>query len=208
MSWTTGILNEIALSLWDNGLTTLSPLLILQLVVQTTGTTFVTSWYTHGLASSYLEGANFLTANLCQRLLMLWVILNFYFGGPGSRRFRQVGPTWGDSGILWRSTDPSLFIGFGHSFLSCVELARLIGIRPYNAIAFSGYCCICLCISHLPSRTILLVLCAEFRCRGDIPLPLLFLQGFHNWTLPESLPYDGSCRYPGWSTCLQFMVLQ
>ena len=26
-----------------------------------TGTTFVTSWYTHGLASSYLEGANFLT---------------------------------------------------------------------------------------------------------------------------------------------------
>ena len=28
-----------------------------------TGTTFATSWYTHGLASSYLEGANFLTAN-------------------------------------------------------------------------------------------------------------------------------------------------
>ena len=26
-----------------------------------TGTTFVTSWYTHGLASSYLEGCNFLT---------------------------------------------------------------------------------------------------------------------------------------------------
>ena len=24
-----------------------------------TGTTFATSWYTHGLASSYLEGANF-----------------------------------------------------------------------------------------------------------------------------------------------------
>ena len=27
-----------------------------------TGTTFVTSWYTHGLASSYLEGCNVLTA--------------------------------------------------------------------------------------------------------------------------------------------------
>jgi len=26
------------------------------------GTTFVTSWYTHGIASSYLVGANFLTA--------------------------------------------------------------------------------------------------------------------------------------------------
>ena len=36
------------------------PLLILQLVMNPTGTTFVTSWYTHGLASSYLEGANFL----------------------------------------------------------------------------------------------------------------------------------------------------
>ena len=46
----------------------LFPLLISQLVALT-GTTFVTSWYTHGLASSYLEGANFLTA--CQRLLML-----------------------------------------------------------------------------------------------------------------------------------------
>ena len=27
-----------------------------------TGITFVTSWYTHGLASSFLEGCNFLTA--------------------------------------------------------------------------------------------------------------------------------------------------
>ena len=26
-----------------------------------TGTTFVSSWYTHGIASSYLEGCNFLT---------------------------------------------------------------------------------------------------------------------------------------------------
>jgi photosystem II P680 reaction center D2 protein len=28
------------------------------------GTTFVTSWYTHGLASSYLEGCKFLTATV------------------------------------------------------------------------------------------------------------------------------------------------
>ena len=27
-----------------------------------TGITFVTSWYTHGLATSFLEGCNFLTA--------------------------------------------------------------------------------------------------------------------------------------------------
>ena len=44
-----------------------------------TGTTFVTSWYTHGLASSYLEGCNFLTAavstpanSLAHSLLLLW----------------------------------------------------------------------------------------------------------------------------------------
>ena len=35
-----------------------------------TSTTFVTSWYTHGLASSYLEGYNFLTA--AHSLLLLW----------------------------------------------------------------------------------------------------------------------------------------
>ena len=43
------------------------------------GTTFVTSWYTHGIASSYLEGANFLTAAVStpgdamgHSLLFLW----------------------------------------------------------------------------------------------------------------------------------------
>ena len=44
-----------------------------------TGTTFATSWYTHGLASSYLEGCNFLTAAVStpadamgHSLLLLW----------------------------------------------------------------------------------------------------------------------------------------
>ena len=54
-------LNGIALSLWVGLDYFFFPLLILQLKMLTTGTTFVTSWYTHGLASSYLEGANFLT---------------------------------------------------------------------------------------------------------------------------------------------------
>ena len=38
------------------------------------GTTFVTSWYTHGIASSYLEGANFLTAAVSTPA-MQWVIV-------------------------------------------------------------------------------------------------------------------------------------
>ena len=62
-----------------------------------TGTTFVTSWYTHGLASSYLEGANFLTAAVStpadamgHSLLLLW--------GPESQgdfvRWCQLGGLW------------------------------------------------------------------------------------------------------------------
>jgi len=44
-----------------------------------TGITFVTSWYTHGLASSFLEGCNFLTAavstpanSMGHSLLLIW----------------------------------------------------------------------------------------------------------------------------------------
>ena len=59
------LLNEIALSLWVGLDYFFFPLLIWQLVCFFTGTTFVTSWYTHGLASSYLEGANFLTSWGC-----------------------------------------------------------------------------------------------------------------------------------------------
>ncbi|GKA86757.1 photosystem II D2 protein [Tanacetum coccineum] len=78
-----------------------------------TGTTFVTSWYTYGLASSYLEGCNFLTAavstpanSLAHSLLLLW--------GPEAQ---------GD---------------FTSFMLRQFELARSVQLRPYNAIAFSG----------------------------------------------------------------------
>ena len=69
-----------------------------------TGTTFATSWYTHGLASSYLEGANFLTAAVStpadamgHSLLLLWV--------QRLREISSVGSNLGDSGILWHSTE-------------------------------------------------------------------------------------------------------
>jgi photosystem II P680 reaction center D2 protein len=62
-----------------------------------TGTTFVTSWFTHALASSYLEGCNFLTAavstpsnSMGHSILLLW--------GPESTgvfaRWLQVGGLW------------------------------------------------------------------------------------------------------------------
>ena len=63
-----------------------------------TGTTFVTSWYTHGLASSYLEGANFLTAavstpadSMGHSLLLLW--------GPELREISSGGANWVVSGL-------------------------------------------------------------------------------------------------------------
>ena len=119
---------------------------------------------------------------LCQRLLMLWVILFFYFGVLESQgdfvRWIQLGGLWSFVALHGAFA----LIGF---MLRQFELARLIGIRPYNAIAFWSYCCIRLCISHLSSRTILLVLCAEFRCRGDFPLPSL--PPGHNWTLNPSI---------------------
>ena len=77
-----------------------------------TGTTFVTSWYTHGLASSYLEGANFLTAAVStpadamgHSLLLLW--------GPESQGdFIRWCPTWRDFGPLLLSTVHFALIGF------------------------------------------------------------------------------------------------
>jgi len=99
-----------------------------------TGTTFVTSWYTHGLASSYLEGCNFLTAavstpanSMGHSLLLLW--------GPEAQgdftRWCQIGGLWAFIALHGAFG----LIGF---CLRQFEIARLVGIRPYNAIAFSG----------------------------------------------------------------------
>ena len=98
-----------------------------------TGTTFVTSWYTHGLATSYLEGCNFLTVavstpanSMGHSLILLW--------GPEAQgdftRWCQIGGLW---------TFIALHGAFGliGFCLRQFEIARLVGIRPYNAIAFS-----------------------------------------------------------------------
>ena len=65
---------------------------------------------------------------------MLWVILFFYFGVLSLRDFIR----WCQLGGLWALTalhGSFALIGF---MLHQFELARLIGIRPYNAITFSG----------------------------------------------------------------------
>jgi photosystem II DII subunit (Q(A)) len=136
-----------------------------------TGTTFVTSWYTHGLATSYLEGANFLTAAVStpadvmgHSLLLLW--------GPEAQgdfiRWCQLGGLWAFVALHGAFA----LIGF---MLRQFELARLIGIRPYNAVFVSVFLIYPLGQSSwffAPSFGV----AAIFRF-------LLFLQGFHNWTL-------------------------
>ncbi|KAK4763227.1 hypothetical protein SAY86_008995 [Trapa natans] len=99
-----------------------------------TGTTFVTSWYTHGLASSYLEGCNFLTAavstpanSLAHSLLLLW-------GPKAQGDFTR----WCQLGGLWTFVALHGAFGLIGFMLRQFELTRSVQLRPYNAIAFSG----------------------------------------------------------------------
>ena len=169
MSWMTG-LNEIALSLWAGLDFFFFPTAYLAIGGWLTGTSFVTSWYTHGLASSYLEGANFLTAAVStpadamgHSLLLLW--------GPEAQgdfiRWCQLGGLWNFVALHGAFA----LIGF---MLRQFEISRLVGIRPYNAIAFSGPIAVfCQCVSHLSTRTVQLVLCAVVWCCCDIPFPIV-----------------------------------
>eukprot|EP00933_Yihiella_yeosuensis_P067135 TRINITY_DN7177_c0_g2_i1.p1 TRINITY_DN7177_c0_g2~~TRINITY_DN7177_c0_g2_i1.p1 ORF type:complete len:370 (-),score=1.35 TRINITY_DN7177_c0_g2_i1:42-1151(-) len=144
-----------------------------------TGTTFVTSWFTHGLATSYLEGCNFITAAVStpancmgHSLLLLW-------GPEGNVGFRA----WVCVGGIWCLIAFHGLFGVISFCLRQFEIARLVCIRPYNAIAFTGPICVYTSVFLIyplgqsswffgPSFGV----AAIFRF-------LLFLQGFHNWTL-------------------------
>jgi len=144
-----------------------------------TGTTFVTSWYTHGLASSYLEGCNFLTAavstpanSMGHSLLLLW-------GPEAQGDFTR----WCQIGGLWAFI--ALHGGFGliGFCLRQFEIARLVGIRPYNAIAFSGPIAIFVSVFLLyPLGQASWFFGPSFGVAGIFRF-ILFIQGFHSWTL-------------------------
>ena len=162
-----------------------------------TGTTFVTSWYTHGIASSYLEGCNFLTAAVStpadamgHSLLLLW--------GPEAQgdfvRWCQLGGLWAFVALHGAFA----LIGF---MLRQFEIARLVGIRPYNAIAFSGPIAVFVSLPDVPPRPEQLVLRAELRRGGDLPLPPL--PSRLPQLDPESFPHDGRGRHPRRRTALR-----
>jgi photosystem II P680 reaction center D2 protein len=99
-----------------------------------TGTTFATSWLTHGLASSYLEGCNFLTAavstpanSLGHSLLLLW-------GPEAQGSFTR----WVLLGSLWTFIALHGLLGVVGFCLRQFEISNLVAIRPYNALAFQG----------------------------------------------------------------------
>ena len=74
----------------------LFPTAYLSLGAWLTGTTFVTSWFTHGLATSYLEGCNVLT----QHLPTVWAIHYYCFGVQKLKAILHVGFSWEVSGHM------------------------------------------------------------------------------------------------------------
>uniref|UniRef100_A0A0E0NEA4 Photosystem II D2 protein n=1 Tax=Oryza rufipogon TaxID=4529 RepID=A0A0E0NEA4_ORYRU len=144
-----------------------------------TGTTFVTSWYTHGLASSYLEGCNFLTVavsppanSLAHSLLLLW--------GPEAQgdftRWCQLGGLW----TFVALHGAFALIGF---MLRQFELARSVQLWPYNAISFSGPIAVFVSVFPIyPLGQSGWFFAPSFGVAAIFRF-ILFFQGFHNWTL-------------------------
>ena len=106
MSSMTG-LKGIALSLWVGLDYYFFPLLILQLVAGLLARRLLQAGIPTGLRLLTLRVAISLQ-QLCQALLTLWVILFFYFGVLSLREISSAGANLGDSGLLWRSTEPLL----------------------------------------------------------------------------------------------------
>nr|QWW92498.1 photosystem II protein D2 [Megaceros flagellaris] len=144
-----------------------------------TGTTLVTSWYTHGLASSYLEGCNFLTAavstpanSLAHSLLLLW-------GPEAQGDFTR----WCQLGGLWTFVALHGSFGLIGFMLRQSELARSVQLRPYNAIAFSGPIAVFVSVFLIyPLGQSGWFFALSFGVAAIFRF-ILFFQGFHNWTL-------------------------
>jgi photosystem II P680 reaction center D2 protein len=144
-----------------------------------TGTTFVTSWYTHGLATSYLEGCNFLTAavstpsnRIAHSLLFVW--------GPEAQgdltRWFQLGGLWAFVALHGAFA----LIGF---ILRQFEIARSVCLRPYNAIAFSAPISVFVSVFLIyPLGQSGWFFAPSFGVAAIFRF-ILFFQGFHNWTL-------------------------
>ena len=135
-------------------------------------------------------------------MLTPWVILFFYLGVLGvSGDLSQVVPNLGGlRRLLWRST--VALIGFiALAFLVSLNWHRLIGIRPYGAIAFSrSHCRISVNVFLIyPLGQSGWFFCAiVWRCGDLLDSYFATFKVSHNWTL-NPFHMMGACWYSGWS---------
>merc|ERR1711970_1360544 len=125
------------------------------------GTTFVTSWYTHGVASSYLEGCNFLTAAVSTPGDAMGHSLLFLWGPEAQGSFVR----WCQLGGLWTFVALHGSFGLIGFMLRQFEIAGSVSVFLIYPLGQSGW-------FFAPSFGV----AAIFRF-------ILFFQGFHNWTL-------------------------
>jgi photosystem II P680 reaction center D2 protein len=144
-----------------------------------TGTTFVTSWYTHGLATSYLEGCNFLTAAVSTPANSLAHSLLFIWGPEAQGDFTR----WFQLGGLWTFVALHGAFGLIGFMLRQFEIARSVNLRPYNAIAFSAPIAVFVSVFLIyPLGQSGWFFAPSFGVAAIFRF-ILFFQGFHNWTL-------------------------
>ena len=144
-----------------------------------TGTTFVSSFFTHSLATSYLEGCNFLTASVStpansmgHSLLLLW-------GQESQGYFTR----WCLTGGVWTFIALHSIFGLTAFSLRQFEISLLVSIRPYNAIAFTGPIGVYTSVFLIyPLGQSSWFFAPSFGIASIFRF-LLFLQAFHNWTL-------------------------
>jgi len=144
-----------------------------------TGTTFVTSWYTHGLATSYLEGCNFLTAAVSTPANSMAHSLLFLWGPEAQGDFTR----WCQLGGLWTFVALHGAFGLIGFMLRQFEIARSVNLRPYNAIAFSAPIAVFVSVFLIyPLGQSGWFFAPSFGVAAIFRF-ILFFQGFHNWTL-------------------------
>ncbi len=144
-----------------------------------TGTTLVRSRYTHVLVISYLEGCNVLTAAVSTPADSMGHSLLFLWGPEANWSFTR----WCQIGGLWNFTAFHGVIGLIGFMLRQIEISRLIGIRPYNAIAFSAPIAVFTSVFLVYPLGQSSWFFAPSLGVGGIFRFVLFFQGFHNYTL-------------------------
>lgn len=144
-----------------------------------TGITYVSSWFTHIIGTSFIEGCNILTAAVST---------------PSNASGHSLLPAWGSEargdlarwfalGGLWVFLALHGGLGLVAFMLRQFEVARAISLRPYNALAFSAPISVFVSVFLVyPLGQSGWFFAPSFGVAGIFRF-ILFFQGFHNWTL-------------------------